>query len=584
MGNSQLRESLADSSREACGRTAPVRISDGTPSMPTPTVSHTPLVLIIRDGWGENPHPEHDAFNAVKRAKTPVAERLGAEWPVTLIRTCGEDVGLPAGTMGNSEVGHQNIGAGRVVGQESGRISSAIRDGGFFENPRLAGAFEHAGRTGGSIHLLGLVSDGRVHSDLEHLFALIDLATRTGHPADRLFVHAVTDGRDTGPRTGLGFIKQVQYKLARSRAGRIGSVIGRYYAMDRDQRWDRVALAYACLTSPGAGVRQAGTAREAVESYYAEPTEPSRDGDEFIIPTLIIDPVSRRPLARIKSGDAVIFFNFRGDRPRQLTRAFVLDDETWTPAPAPASGNGPNGGFDRGARLEDLYFCTMTGYQEGLPVTAIAFEKPPRMTGILGAVLAGAGLGQFRCAETEKFAHVTFFFNDYREEPFEGERRRLLPSPRDVSTYDQKPKMSAHEVCDAVLERLGADDGEPMAVVNFANGDMVGHTGNLDAAVRAIEVVDECVGRIVEATLERGGSLIVTADHGNAEQMWDSGHDCPHTAHTTYDVPLIVVGEAFRGRTLRGDGRLADIAPTVLAMMGLEKPPEMTGRSLLEAP
>ena len=218
--------------------------------MPTPTVSHTPLVLIIRDGWGENPHPEHDAFNAVKRAKTPVAERLGAEWPVTLIRTCGEDVGLPAGTMGNSEVGHQNIGAGRVVGQESGRISRAIRDGGFFENPRLAGAFEHAGRTGGSIHLLGLVSDGRVHSDLEHLFALIDLATRTGHPAERLFVHAVTDGRDTGPRTGLGFIKQVEYKLAQSRAGRIGSVIGRYYAMDRDQRWDRVALAYACLTSP----------------------------------------------------------------------------------------------------------------------------------------------------------------------------------------------------------------------------------------------------------------------------------------------------------------------------------------------
>ena len=435
-----------------------------------------------------------------------------------------------------------------------------------------------------------------MHSDLEHLFALIDLATRTGHPADRLFVHVVTDGRDTGPRTGLGFIKQVEYKLARSRAGRIGSVLGRYYAMDRDRRWDRVALAYACLTSasrdpvggggaaPGAGVRQAGTAREAVESYYAAPTEPSRDGDEFIVPTLIIEPVSRRPLPRIKSGDAVIFFNFRGDRPRQLTRAFVLDDETWAPASGadPAPGNGPNGGFDRGARLEDLYFCTMTGYQEGLPVTAIAFEKPPGMTGILGAVIAGAGLGQFRCAETEKFAHVTFFFNDYREAPFGGERRRLLPSPRDVSTYDQKPQMSAYEVTDAVLERLAADDGEPMAVVNFANGDMVGHTGNLDAAVRAIEVVDECVGRIVEATLGRGGSLIVTADHGNAEQMWDSGHDCPHTAHTTYDVPLIVVGEAFRGRTLRGDGRLADIAPTVLAMMGLEPPPEMTGRPLLD--
>ncbi len=553
----------------------------------------TPLVLVIRDGWGENPHPEHDRFNAVRLARTPVDDGLRRDWPFTLIRTSGEDVGLPAGVMGNSEVGHQNIGAGRVVDQEVMRITRAIRDGTFFENAALAGAFEHAAQRQGRVHLLGLVSDGLVHSDLAHLFALVDLAERRGFPGARLLVHAITDGRDTPPLGGREYLEQVERKL-RAGGGRggegggprghVASVTGRYYAMDRDRRWDRVALAWACLTGrPAAGtspetrgleVRTAPSALDAVDRYYAQPTEASRAGDEFIVPTRITAlPAGTRP--GIGPGDAVIFFNFRGDRPRQLTKAFVLDESAW------AEETGGKG-FDRGEPIPDLYFCTMTAYEEGLPVNAVAFEKPPKMKSILGEVISRAGLTQFRCAETEKYPHVTFFFNDYREEPFPGERRRLLPSPRDVSTYDQKPEMSALQVTDAVCERLGAADGEALVVVNFANGDMVGHTGKLEAAIRAIEVVDECVGRIAQRALARGGSLIVTADHGNAEQMWDPANDCPHTAHTTYDVPLIVAGEPFRDRTLRDGGRLADIAPTVLAMMGLARPAEMTGVPLVE--
>ncbi len=525
-----------------------------------------PLVLIIRDGWGENPHPEHDRFNAVKLAATPVADRLMRDCPVTLLHTCGQDVGLPAGTMGNSEVGHQNIGAGRIVDQEVMRITRAVRDGSFFENPALNAAFERPGH--GRVHLLGLVSDGQVHSDLDHLFALIDLAARRGLAPDRLLVHAITDGRDTAPRGGLGYVRRVQERLRRAGVGRIGTVMGRYYAMDRDHRWDRVALAYDCLTGRG-DARSAATAREAIETYYDHPTEPSRTGDEFIVPTRIAGG------APVQSGDSIIFFNFRGDRPREITRAFVLDDDGWAGV--------ANGGFDRGSRLNDLYYCTMTRYEQGLPVSAVAFEKPPRMVNILGDVVSRAGLTQFRCAETEKYPHVTFFFNDYREEPFEGERRLLVPSPRDVSTYDQKPQMSAYEVCAAVVERLTADDGETLLVVNFANGDMVGHTGSLEAATRAIEVTDECVGRIVDAAVAAGGSLIITADHGNAEQMWDTENDCPHTAHTTYDVPLIVVGESFKGKALRPGGRLADIAPTALDMLGEPIPAQMTGTTLLEA-
>jgi 2,3-bisphosphoglycerate-independent phosphoglycerate mutase len=566
--------------------------------------TNPPVVLVIRDGWGENPNPAHDSFNAVKLARTPLDHRLRSRYPHTLIKTSGEDVGLPKGTMGNSEVGHQNIGAGRIVDQEVMRITRAVRDGSFFENSALVGALEHARSRNSNLHIMGLLSDGQVHADLEHLLALIDLALKRKFPGDRVFLHLFTDGRDTGPRRGLGFLEQVEAKLRAAGVGRIASIIGRYYAMDRDHRWERIAAAYAALTgrvpppsqgggqregvgparsntsppprsspSEGKGISVAHSAREAIQAYYDNPTEPSRSGDEFITPSRIIDGTTNTFLPAIDDGDAVIFFNFRGDRPRQLTKAFMLPEEQWREV--------KNGGFDRGERIQNLYFCTMTGYEEGLPVTAIAFHKPPKMKNILGDVVARAGLTQFRCAETEKFAHVTFFFNDYREQPFEGERRLLCPSPKDVATYDQKPEMSANDVCDAVIARLRASDCEALIVVNFANPDMVGHTGSLEATIKAVETVDACVGRIVDAALGRGGSLIVTADHGNAEQMWSPEEQSPHTSHTTYDVPLIVVGEKLAGMKLRSGGRLADIAPTVLAMMGLSKPPEMTGTSLL---
>ncbi len=550
--------------------------------MPPSQPLSPPVVLVIRDGWGENPHPEHDRFNAVKLARTPVDDALRRHWPWTLIKTCGEDVGLPAGVMGNSEVGHQNIGAGRIVDQEIMRITRRIRDGSFFESPPLRGAFEHARASGGNVHIMGLVSDGQVHSDLEHCFALIDLAKRMQFPGDRVFVHAFTDGRDTGPKTGLGFIRRLESKVRETGVGRIASVIGRYWAMDRDHRWERIAWAYSCLTgrsvaheklvAPMGAVRGDASGERAVQWYYDHPADESRTGDEFITPTVILDDHGKA-LPRVGDGDSVVLFNFRGDRPREISKAFVLDDAGWAQV--------KNGGFDRGQRLRDLYFCTMTGYETGLPVSAIAFEKPPKMPNILGQVVSDAGLTQFRCAETEKFAHVTFFFNDYREEPSPGESRELIQSPTDVTTYDQRPEMSAAGVCDAVLRRLRANDRESLIVVNFANPDMVGHTGKLAAVITAVETVDACVGRLVEATLAIGGSLIITADHGNAEQMWDPVHDSPHTAHTTYDVPLFIVGETHRGTSLRDGGRLADIAPTVLAMMGMEQPKEMTGRALI---
>lgn len=550
--------------------------------MTVPSESRPPVVLIIRDGWGENPHREHDPSNAIALANTPVAEHLQQHWPWTLIKTCGEDVGLPCDTMGNSEVGHQNIGAGRVVDQEIRRITRAIRDDSFFENPALCGAFDHAKNSGGQVHLMGLVSDGLVHSDLEHLLALIDMATRMEFDPQRLFVHAFTDGRDTGPTTSLSYLNRVQEKLDASKSGRIASVIGRYYSMDRDFRWQRIARAYRCLSGcdvshpllleDGHPPPQASSAQEAVQQYYDHPTEPSRAGDEFIRPTQIVNEHGE-PIGIIHDGDAIIFFNFRGDRPREITRAFTLDDEAWSEV--------EQDGFERGPRYAHLYYCTMSEYERGLPVSAIAFPKTTHLKGILGEIVSRAGIEQFRCAETEKFPHITYFFNDYREEPFEGEHRQLVPSPREVTTYDQKPEMSALEICEGVLARLGAHDGEPLIIVNFANPDMVGHTGRLEAVIRAVEVVDACVGRIVEAVLARDGSAIVTADHGNAEQMRDPLSDSPHTSHTLFDVPLIVVGERFRGLTLRVDGRLADIAPTLLAMLGLEQPTEMTGQSLL---
>lgn len=559
-------------------------------------LKNIPLVLIIRDGWGENPHPEHGAFNAVKLASTPVDDRLRREWPWTLIRTSGEDVGLPEGTMGNSEVGHQNIGAGRVVDQESVAITKAARAG-FEKNGVIAGAIERARNAGRSVHLMGINSDAGVHGLLAHLVALLRACRALGMPRERVFVHLFTDGRDTGPFTGLEYTREVERACREIGVGRVASVMGRYYAMDRDFRWERVGRAYGCLTGRGeygAGFEIRPSAEAAVEWYYKHPSGESLQGDEFIVPTAVGGSAEEVEASRIADGDSVIFYNYRGDRPREISMAFVLPDDRWTEVkPSPDSGVR---GFDRGKWLE-LEYVTMTAYSEELaPYVKVAFPKPPKMVNIAGEYISKLGLRQFRCAETEKYPHVTFFFNDYRDEPFPGERRENPQSPK-VATYDLKPEMSAYEVRDAVLRRLAATDCEEFIVVNFANGDMVGHTGNLHAAIRACEVVDECVGAIVDATLARGGSLIVTADHGNAEQMFDPEADAPHTAHTVYDVPLYVVGEAFRGRELRGDreaagwfdpatrearGRLADIVPTALEMMGVAKPPEMTGESLLK--
>ena len=541
----------------------------------TPAPSAAPVVLVIRDGWGRNPHPAETGFDAVRNARTPIADALAADWPSTLIRTSGEDVGLPTGSdgpvMGNSEVGHQNIGAGRIVDQELMRITRSIRSGDFFENAALLDAFAHATETGGRVHLLGLVSDGLVHSDLAHLIALLEAAGRRGFPGERVMIHAITDGRDTPPTGGVGYLEELQRGIDSHGTGRIVSVMGRFYAMDRDHRWDRVEAAYRCLTER-IGPRHE-TATAAAKAYYEDPSEPSRHGDEFVTPSQIGIDDEDVEASRVRDGDSVVFFNFRGDRPREITKAFTLDEEAWNAV--------ERGGFDRGDRLRDLRFTAMTRYEAGLPVE-VMFEKPPRMEAILGAVVSEAGLTQFRCAETEKFPHVTFFFNDYREDPFPGERRVIVPSPTDVSTYDQKPEMSADGVTEAVLERLAAEDCERLVVVNFANGDMVGHTGSLEAAIVACEKVDACVGRIIDATLARGGGLIVTADHGNAEQMWNVEADCPQTAHTNFDVPLHVVGDAWRDARLPEDGRLADIAPTLLAMLGIPRPDAMTGRNLLE--
>ena len=537
--------------------------------------THAPMVVIIRDGWGTNPNPEHDPYNAIKLADTPRCDALAARYPTTMIHTSGEDVGLPEGTMGNSEVGHQNIGAGRIVDQDSVRITKAIRHGEFFENEALVKAVQRAKTNDAWVHVIGLASDVGVHSLLDHLFGCIELCRRMGQA--KLAIHCFTDGRDSGPYTGKGFIERIDARCAEAGVGRIASIVGRYYAMDRDNRWERVKRAYDLLTGRGESLPHFATAAEAMQAYYDNPTNDSQRGDEFITPRTVGEAAGE---TRVSDGDSVIFFNFRGDRPRELTRAFVMERFHGNVKPSPDSGEA---GFDRGAKL-DVCYVTMTAYEEELNalVDGVAFPKPPKMSNIAGQWLASKGLRQFRCAETEKFPHVTFFCNDYRDEPFEGEARQIVQSPK-VATYDLQPEMSAFGVRDKVLEAL---DGEfAMLLVNFANGDMVGHTGKLEAAIKAVEAVDQCVGEIVDKTLAKGGRLLVTADHGNAEQMWDEANNAPHTSHTTYDVELIAVDERYaegRGRLAAG-GRLADIVPTALAMMGLDQPEEMTGRSLIEA-
>ncbi|AFG36629.1 2,3-bisphosphoglycerate-independent phosphoglycerate mutase [Spirochaeta africana] len=542
-----------------------------------------PVVLIVRDGWGRNPNPDQHDYNAVELANTPCSDTLLKKYPWVQIATSGEDVGLPEGTMGNSEVGHQNLGAGRIVYQDSVRITKAIREGDFFRNESLTAGIERAKKNAGWVHIMGLASDAGVHALLNHLYASVEMCKKLGQT--KVAVHLFTDGRDTGPYTGIEFIRQIEEKLAEIGIGQVASITGRYWAMDRDNRWERVKRAYDMLTGRATDLPVFDTATEAMQHYYDNPDNDSQTGDEFVTPRFVGSDWQE---TRMKDGDSAIFYNFRGDRPREIIRSFVMDDFYGSVKPSPDSGEK---GFDRGSKL-DIFWVTMTAYEAELSTMVnVAFPKPGKMVNISGEYLSKKGLTQFRCAETEKFPHVTFFFNDYRDEPFDGETHQMAQSPK-VATYDLQPEMSAGQVRDLVLGRIKADDCEDFILVNFANGDMVGHTGKLDAAIKACETVDACVQEIVDATLARGGKLVVTADHGNAEQMYAPEIKSAHTSHTTYDVDCIIVDPDLTDKAsgapdspsaaLRGDGRLADVMPTVLQLMGLEKPAEMSGSSLIK--
>jgi 2,3-bisphosphoglycerate-independent phosphoglycerate mutase len=523
----------------------------------------TPVLLVIRDGWGKNPDPSQDATNAVVLARKPCDDRLHATYPHTLIKASGLDVGLPDGVMGNSEVGHENIGAGRIVDQELVRLNKLFSEKRLAANAAWRGAVTRAkSRPDARLHLLGIVSDAGVHGMLEHLYGILRQAKEDGLREDQVFIHAFTDGRDTPPRSGLAYVKQVDEQCRRIGMGAIASVCGRFWAMDRDNRWERVSKAYRMLTGQAAELT-APNAAAALQRYYDKPFNDSQKGDEFVPPTWVVGS-DGKPLATIRDGDAVVFYNYRGDRPRELTKAFVIDGFK---------------DFDRGPKL-DLYFATMTEYEAGLPVNVIS-PKPAPLKNILGAVVSAAGIAQFRCAETEKNPHVTFFFNNYRSDPFPGEDRACPPSPK-VPTYDLQPEMSAADVTRVAKEAI-LSGNYGLLVVNFANPDMVGHTGSLPAAIKAVETTDHSVGELLAALEQMRGRAVICADHGNAEQMWDPTVNGPHTAHTLNPVEVFVVGEGYvAGKTtLRNGGRLADIAPTVLALMGLPKPAEMTGESLI---
>tara|TARA_B100001248_G_scaffold262395_1_gene258087 strand:- start:23611 stop:25182 length:1572 start_codon:yes stop_codon:yes gene_type:complete len=519
----------------------------------------TPTLLIIRDGWGANHNPEHDAFNAVKLANTPCSDQLSQHWPRTEILACGLDVGLPESIMGNSEVGHQNIGAGRIVDQEIVRINKGLSGKDLLENAEFKKVIQRT-HSGGKLHLLGLVSDAGVHAMIAHLFRLLDLAKESG--LKEVYIHVFSDGRDTPPTSGLGFVRQLEAYCKEIGLGKIATVSGRFWAMDRDKRWNRVQKAYDCLTGHKTE-HTATSAQEAIQHYYDNPSEPSCCGDEFIPPTQILDQ-SGNPVARIEDGDSVIFFNFRGDRPRELTRAFIEEDFSE---------------FDRGQK-KDLLYVTMTEYQKGL-CEHILFRKPAKMKDILGEYISEKGIAQFRCAETEKYPHVTFFFNDYRDEPFPLEERALIPSPKDVTTYDQKPEMSSVGVTEATEEAIRSGK-YGLIVVNYANPDMVGHTGSLEAAKKACEATDAGITRLLKAIDEMSGNALITADHGNSDQMWEPETSAPHTRHTLNPVEVVIYGKDCEGLTLKEGGRLADLAPTLLKLMGLEQPKAMTGECLIQ--
>jgi 2,3-bisphosphoglycerate-independent phosphoglycerate mutase len=505
-----------------------------------------PVMLVVLDGFGIGDGGPSDA---TALAHTPFLTQARRENPCAKIETSGEAVGLPPGQMGNSEVGHMTMGAGRIIEMDITRIGKALRGDELERNPALAQAFHAAVRPGVTLHLMGLVSDGGVHSHQEHLEALLEHCRRRGvRPA----LHVFLDGRDTPPRSGLGFLTALLPHVEAC-GGRISTVMGRYYAMDRDQRWERIAAAYQAIVA-GEG-RGAASAVAAVEQAYARD-----EGDEFVKPTVIGGG------ARLRDGDAVIFFNFRADRARQLTNALT------SARPEAFAGK-----LERRPVVKPGVFVCFTEYDESFGLPVAFHSETPRE--ILGEMIAAAGLTQLRIAETEKYAHVTYFFNGGVETPFPGEDRALIPSPRDVATYDHKPEMSAIAVTDELLRRLAADDFA-FVLLNYANPDMVGHTGVLAAAIKAVETVDRGLERICEAVLARGGAVLITADHGNCEQMVDPATGQPHTAHTTNPVPLIWVAKDHAGRRLR-DGGLADLAPTVLELMGLPIPAAMTGRSLI---
>lgn len=511
-------------------------------------MSKKPIALIIMDGFGYN---HKDYGNAIRAAKTPNIDRLLANYPHTLIGASGMDVGLPEGQMGNSEVGHTNIGAGRIVYQELTRITKSIKDGEFFSNEAFTAAVENCKKNDSALHLFGLLSNGGVHSHNSHLYGLLELAKKAG--LTKVYVHCFMDGRDVPPTSGVDFVAELEEKLKEIGVGKIATVMGRYYAMDRDNRWDRVEKAYAALVY-GEG-NEAADAVEAIQASYDNDKT-----DEFVIPTVI--KKDGQPVGTVKANDSVIFFNFRPDRAREITRAMCDPEFT---------------GFERRNGVFPLTYVCFTEYDETIPGKIIAFHKE-EITNTFGEFLAANGLTQLRLAETEKYAHVTFFFNGGVEVPNKGEDRILVKSPA-VATYDLQPEMSAPEVGEKLVEAIKSDKYD-VIIINFANPDMVGHTGVQEAAIKAVETVDTCVGNAVAALKEVDGQMFICADHGNCEQLIDYETGEPYTAHTTNPVPFILVNydPAY---TLREGGCLADIAPTLIEMMGMEQPAEMTGKSLI---